>query len=343
MAGHNHLPWCTCGWCTGGWGKGRGSSPRKMAYMPLYKWDYDYIPRIHSFKSFINPNARCPVCYERVFFYQSPYGGKVFFDELGPPWTKHPCTTREKAPLQPYDIDIYQTKDPSWKRYKWSPYICKIFSTKDSSCTLICDDEIVTCFFPNNNYEVKEGSLVYLRKVNNEYIEASILFDENKSKNIILSNRQNVLNTLETVLMEEYVKTITKKFKTYNIECNKIDKSYYSILVNDPNTSETILTYIFFRFFDDKHLLKNIAKHPASIKSGMSDIFEYIIKLGMKGFMDNFFKSYKYYENEHIQILKNIKNVPIANGIKRIIYKKEEKLKPAIIKSSFIDKGWLVK
>jgi hypothetical protein len=27
-----------------------------------------------------------------VYFYQSPYGGRVFFDELGPPWPKHPCT-----------------------------------------------------------------------------------------------------------------------------------------------------------------------------------------------------------------------------------------------------------
>lgn len=27
-----------------------------------------------------------------MFFYQSPFGGKVFFDELGPPWPKHPCT-----------------------------------------------------------------------------------------------------------------------------------------------------------------------------------------------------------------------------------------------------------
>src|SRR5580698_4295669 len=45
-----------------------------------------------TYPSYINPNARCPVCGAFVYFYQSPYGGRVFFDELGPPWPKHPCT-----------------------------------------------------------------------------------------------------------------------------------------------------------------------------------------------------------------------------------------------------------
>lgn len=45
-----------------------------------------------TYLSYVNPNARCPVCGASVYFYQSPYGGRVFFDELGPPWPKHPCT-----------------------------------------------------------------------------------------------------------------------------------------------------------------------------------------------------------------------------------------------------------
>jgi hypothetical protein len=32
------------------------------------------------------------VCGAAVFFYRSPHGGRVFFDELGIPWPKHPCT-----------------------------------------------------------------------------------------------------------------------------------------------------------------------------------------------------------------------------------------------------------
>lgn len=42
--------------------------------------------------AFVNPNATCPVCGADVFFYQNEHGSRVFFDELGPPWPKHPCT-----------------------------------------------------------------------------------------------------------------------------------------------------------------------------------------------------------------------------------------------------------
>lgn len=38
------------------------------------------------------PNADCPVCGAPVFFYKNAAGSRVYFDELGPPWPKHPCT-----------------------------------------------------------------------------------------------------------------------------------------------------------------------------------------------------------------------------------------------------------
>ena len=44
------------------------------------------------FARFVNPNANCPECGAPVFFYQNEHGSRVFFDELGPPWPKHPCT-----------------------------------------------------------------------------------------------------------------------------------------------------------------------------------------------------------------------------------------------------------
>lgn len=47
--------------------------------------------------SYVNPNAHCPVCGERVFYYQSPNGGRVFFDNLGWPWPKHPCTDNPRS------------------------------------------------------------------------------------------------------------------------------------------------------------------------------------------------------------------------------------------------------
>lgn len=41
---------------------------------------------------FVEPNAICPVCGESVFYFQNEHGSRVYFDELGPPWPKHPCT-----------------------------------------------------------------------------------------------------------------------------------------------------------------------------------------------------------------------------------------------------------
>jgi hypothetical protein len=50
---------------------------------------------------FVNPNADCPVCGEPVFFYQNHSGSRVYFDELGPPWPKHPCTDQEAYTRSP--------------------------------------------------------------------------------------------------------------------------------------------------------------------------------------------------------------------------------------------------
>src|SRR5687767_5375763 len=93
---NNHPPGCTCGW------GGYGHLGRRTVYGPMGTavsngsglLDGQY--RTY-YETFVNPNARCPVCGDAVFFYQSPEGGKVFFDELGPPWPKHPCTNNTEA------------------------------------------------------------------------------------------------------------------------------------------------------------------------------------------------------------------------------------------------------
>ncbi len=40
----------------------------------------------------LKPNARCPVCGAAVYFWSNAAGSRVYFDEMGPPWPKHPCT-----------------------------------------------------------------------------------------------------------------------------------------------------------------------------------------------------------------------------------------------------------
>jgi hypothetical protein len=77
----------SCSGRNGGYGGGRSySSFRSTSYGEIFEFPFITYP------SYVNPNATCPVCGASVYFYQSPYGGRVFFDELGPPWPKHPCT-----------------------------------------------------------------------------------------------------------------------------------------------------------------------------------------------------------------------------------------------------------
>lgn len=79
--GNNHGPDCNCGW-----GGVFYPAIDRLFEQALVHWSQK--------ESYTVPNARCPVCKASVFFYAASNGGRVFFDELGPPWPKHPCTDR---------------------------------------------------------------------------------------------------------------------------------------------------------------------------------------------------------------------------------------------------------
>lgn len=97
----NHPPDCCCGWggdghvggfgAYSGYGGGGGGGGGGSTFRTTFEGQFFEFPFV-TYPSFVNPNARCPVCGADVYFYQSPYGGRVFFDDLGPPWPKHPCT-----------------------------------------------------------------------------------------------------------------------------------------------------------------------------------------------------------------------------------------------------------
>lgn len=125
----NHPPDCTCGWGGDGHVGRRGSadSNSNARYVPAN-------PNIYftHYTSYLNPNATCPVCGAQVFFYQSPNGGRVFFDELGPPWPKHPCTdiSSRSAGVRINSHPATETgQNPaqhnySWQKEGWKPFIC---------------------------------------------------------------------------------------------------------------------------------------------------------------------------------------------------------------------------
>lgn len=89
MPGYNHYSNCTCGWCVK---YGRPNTANRARVRDLlsaanikFGWE-----------CFVDPNARCPVCGERVIYYENDFGSRVFFDSFGPEWKKHPRTDNNK-------------------------------------------------------------------------------------------------------------------------------------------------------------------------------------------------------------------------------------------------------
>lgn len=68
----------------------RSKNPRerqpRSATLPASRFGYA--------RTIARPNATCPVCGASVYFYSNSHGSKVYFDDLGPPWPKHPCMDR---------------------------------------------------------------------------------------------------------------------------------------------------------------------------------------------------------------------------------------------------------
>lgn len=116
----NHSSTCTCGW------GGDGHLGRKGIFSELIQSNVIFRTYRDLLFGFTNPNANCPVCGAKVYFYSSPFGGRVFFDELGPPWPKHPCTDNGrfvsvlsiKAPLQ-------AKASLQFNRDGWVPFLCQ--------------------------------------------------------------------------------------------------------------------------------------------------------------------------------------------------------------------------
>lgn len=105
-----------------------GFAPFSYSTKPIYKTYSEF------FVSCTIPNAKCPVCGEPVFFYRSPSNGRVFFDELGPPWPKHPCTISPytaitpNAPVNSESIDIALQY---FVNSEWKPFLVEGLSKVD--------------------------------------------------------------------------------------------------------------------------------------------------------------------------------------------------------------------
>jgi hypothetical protein len=141
--GNNHGPNCQCGW--GGVFHGLGLTTEKSLWQRK--------------ESYTNPNAKCPRCRASVYFYLSPFGGKVFFDAMGPPWPKHPCTDSFNSSIINDEVkgssktmalrDIYRSQPLVALEPGWFHTFCNNIQTVDS-------DPTVTVFFLGDQGDEKQ-------------------------------------------------------------------------------------------------------------------------------------------------------------------------------------------
>lgn len=136
-------------------------------------------------QSYTIPNALCPRCGAEVFFYKSLYGGAVFFDELGPPWPKHPCMISDlelhhlaRPTISVSPETVHTKKTYSWQTNGWS--LCLSISLhKVNSCiyeVIVNGDPGQKYYFKCHSENLHEQSapmIVHLKKLSSSEIKIS--------------------------------------------------------------------------------------------------------------------------------------------------------------------------
>jgi hypothetical protein len=127
-----------------------------------------------DYKSYTIPNAKCPECDAVVFFYQSSNGGRVFFDELGPPWPKHHCTDKPVQSLVPLEYQMSAEKIArkiKWQEDGWEPVLVLNSSQNKLQTILrivrIGADSLKFYIATTLDYPLSKDGLVFIRETDN--------------------------------------------------------------------------------------------------------------------------------------------------------------------------------
>ena len=205
--GNKHSADCNCGW--GGVNYGTGNITMSNAYNQIFQIKEKAINKNiyreftkKEYKNFIVPNVECNCCKQLIFFYQSPYGGKVFFEELGPPWKKHCCepkccaSTKNNIPKKISQSNLtLENINPTWEKDKWTFCLSIREQPCDSNVKKIIiksmKNNIEYSFFIQKKYfelELKYGLPIYFRQLlNDRYFEISFYSNkESKEQKVIV-------------------------------------------------------------------------------------------------------------------------------------------------------------
>ena len=231
----NHSLNCTCGW------GGDGHLGRRTQFANLVNSKITFRTYRDLLYGFTNPNAKCPVCGCPVYFYASPYGGRVFFDELGPPWPKHPCTDHgrpvlilpNKTSLPALSLDDFQIND-------WRPFLCQDISpakgdAKISVLTGLINDQKKTLFVIMEG--LSDGAPFLIKfKEDGEIWLSTVLSTKNEIKADTFRAFEFESN-LRT-LLPELTLTTSKKFKktersiNHKIHITNFINNFFTITIN---------------------------------------------------------------------------------------------------------------
>lgn len=118
---YNHPPGCQCGWGgEGHLGGGGGGWDARATWGGSTRLD--------------SPNAHCPICGASVFFIHPMNGGSVWFDELGPPWPKHPCMDSAQLRFQfPEPSSYPRERVFSFRSSNWYNQYVELLSYRNPS------------------------------------------------------------------------------------------------------------------------------------------------------------------------------------------------------------------
>ena len=324
MGGYNHYSWCNCGWCVKDRGGYRYTSPEikvvtKSKIVKKNGNEYKYLSKIETYESFTVPNIKCKCCGEEIFFYQSPYGGKVFFNELGHPWEKHCCEPEccakkiENIPHEVLNKDriVELIKEPFWKKDGWTPaiYIKEEYYDyliKKITFKAMNNYQEYSFFVKNKQFslfKIKEGLAINFRPINETFFEISFYLDDRDRRYIIIASISLNFNNLDSL-------NLVEKNNLTNI---KLAEVFFKIL-NISNNYRN----------EKQQIYELVINHKNSKDSGMSDVYEYINRFGIQKFEKDFSNSFKYYDEKIIDIFSSIKDISTLNNIHRIILEENQ-------------------
>lgn len=126
-------------------------------------------------KAFTIPNAICPKCGASVYYYEHPNGARVFFDSLGPPWPKHPCTTT---------LTVSRSKNNKKQMLEnvgWKPLLIKNIVSSDTHGGYIVQAEAISV---SDMFEIDiKPALMKQKKFKRKGIESLLLYGRSVGEN----------------------------------------------------------------------------------------------------------------------------------------------------------------